>query len=218
MEPYVMTMIISRVKSFLISRGKNSRKTLHAVSAEDIRKERIKVEQTELRVTREIEELEKQKEAFFSRGVNAGSDRQKIQFARKIKELDNQVQARDQQLALISRNLRVLNGISQLKENERVVRDLGMESLVNTMDLSELQSYVEKATVEGQFQMDKFNEILGALDSAEGVYRFETDDSDTLAILEAMNRASDQKLREGTQIAESATRNATVSTKERPAT
>jgi hypothetical protein len=211
-----MSKIISRMKTYIFSRGKSGRQTLQAVSAEDIRKERIKVEQTELRVTREIEELEKQKEAFFSRGVNAGSDRQKIQFARKIKELDNQVQARDQQLALISRNLRVLNGISQLKENERVVRDLGMESLVNTMDLSELQSYVEKATVEGQFQMDKFNEILGALDSAEGVYRFESDDSDTLTILDAMNRASDQKLREGTQVAESATHSATVSRTERP--
>jgi len=137
---------------------------------------------------------------------NAGSDRQKLQYARKIKELDAQVQARDQQLALISRNLRVLNGISQLKENERVLRDLGMESLVNSMDLTELQNFVEKATVEGQFRMDKFNEILGALDSAEGVYKFESDDSDTLAILDAMNRASDMKVRDGVQMAEAGLR------------
>ena len=198
-----MTKIVNSLKSLFTTRGKVSQKTLQNVSPEDIRREKIKVEQTENRVTCEIEELEKQRDAIFSKGVDAGSDRQKLHFARKVKELDAQVQARDHQLALISRNLRVLNGISQLKENERVVGDLGMEGLVNTMDLMELQSYVEKATVEGQFQMDKFNEILGALDSAEGVYKFETDDSDTLTILDAMNRAAIQKVRDGVVAAES---------------
>ena len=198
-----MTKIVNSLKSLFTTKGKNTQKTLQSVSPEDIRREKIKVEQTENRVTREIEELEKQRDAIFSKGVDAGSDRQKLHFARKVKELDAQVQARDHQLALISRNLRVLNGISQLKENERVVGDLGMEGLVNTMDLTELQSYVEKATVAGQFQMDKFNEILGALDSAEGVYKFETDDSDTSEILDAMNRAAIQKVRDGVVAAES---------------
>ena len=211
-----MTKLINWLKSLFATSGKVSRQTLKNVSPEDIRREKIKVEQTENRVTREIEELEKQKDAFFSKGVNAGSDRQKLQYARKIKELDAQVQARDQQLALISRNLRVLNGISQLKENERVLRDLGMEGLVNKMDMTELQNYVEKATVEGQFQMDKFNEILGALDSAESVYKFESDDSDTLAILDAMNRASDQKVRDGLLAAEAGGRDELVASNERP--
>lgn len=211
-----MTKLSNWLKSLFATKGKVSRQTLQNVSPKDIRREKIKVEQTENRVTREIEDLEKQKEAFFSKGVHTGSDRQKLQFARKIKELDAQVQARDQQLALISRNLRVLNGISQLKENERVLRDLGMEGVVNSMDLTELQSYVEKATVEGQFQMDKFNEILGALDSAERVYKFETDDSDTLAILDAMNRAADQKVRDGVLTAETPGRGQLVAANEGP--
>jgi len=189
-----MSTLVKWLKSLFSSSKPVDQKTLQKVSPEDIRRERIKVEQTEIRVTREIEDFESQKEAFFAKGVNAGSERQKLQYARKVKELDGQVKARDQQLSLISRNLRVLNGISQLKENERVLRDLGMEGLVNSMDLTELQSFVEKATVEGQFQMDKFNEILGSLDSAEGVYQFESDDSDTMAILEAMNSAADQKV------------------------
>ena len=189
-----MSTLVKWLKSLFSSSKPVDQKTLQKVSPEDIRRERIKVEQTEIRVTREIEDFESQKEAFFAKGVNAGSERQKLQYARKVKELDGQVKARDQQLSLISRNLRVLNGISQLKENERVLRDLGMEGLVNSMDLTELESFVEKATVEGQFQMDKFNEILGSLDSAEGVYQFESDDSDTMAILEAMNSAADQKV------------------------
>ncbi len=186
-----MNHLIQWLKGLLSSKGRISKQTLTNVNPEDVRRERIKVEQAENRVTREIEELETQKDAFFNKGTHCDSDRQKLQYARKIKELDAQIVARDQQLNLISRNLRILNGVSQLKENERILRDLGMEGLVNKMDLAELQEYVEKATVEGQFQMDKFNEILSSLDSAEGVYQSGEEDADTLAILEAMNRAAE---------------------------
>jgi hypothetical protein len=173
-----------------------NQQTLDGITADEIRLERIRVEQTELRISREIESLEGQKEEFFSKGVAAASDRQKLQYARKVRELDGQVRARDQQLALISRNLRVLNGIAQIKDNQRVLRDLGMDGLVNRMNLEELQNYVEQATVEGQFQMDKFGEILTALDGAESVYAVSNEDADTLAIVEAMNQASSVAVRE----------------------
>lgn len=190
-----MFKIRNWIKSLFSASTQISRQTLQNLAPEEIRRERIKVEQMETRVTREIEELESQKDQLFAKGVAASSDRQKLQYARKIKELDAQVQARDQQLRLVSKNLRVLNGVSQLKENERVLRDLGMEGLVNKMDLTELQQYVEQATVEGQFQMDKFNEILNALDTAEGVYRTEADEAETLAIFEAMQQADDRKMK-----------------------
>jgi hypothetical protein len=185
-----MSRVMNWLKSLFSSRGPVSGRTLQSLSPDEVRRERIKVEQTEVRLNREIDELEQQKEELFARGVKQGSDRQKLQLARKIREVDGLVKARDQQLSLISRNLRVLNGIAQLKENERVLRDLGMEGLVNKMDLTELQTLVEQATVEGQFQMDRFNEILGALDNAEGVYQTGAEDEETLAILEQMQAAS----------------------------
>jgi hypothetical protein len=43
---------------------------------------------------------------------------------------------------VISRNLRVLNGISHLKENERVLRGLAMKGLVNKIHMTELQSWL----------------------------------------------------------------------------
>jgi len=186
-----MKTIIRWIALIFGNGGKSQKNNLQSISPEDIRREKIKVEQTESRLTREIDELEDRKSALFKKGTSAQSDRQRLQIARKIKELDSQTQARDQQLKLISRNLRVLNGISQLKENERVVRDLGMESIVNNMDLSELHEYVEKATVEGQFQMEKFNEILTSIEGAEKIYDVEGDDDDVMQLVEAMSRAQD---------------------------
>ena len=189
-----MKKIFQWLASFFSAGGKLGRRTLDGLSAEDIRRERIKFEQTEAKITREIEELEKQKDALFAKGVKSGSERQKLQCARKIKEVEGQIQARDQQLSLISRNLRVLHGVEQLKNNERVLRDLGMEGLVKKMDLAELQRYVEEAMVEGELQMDRFNEILTTLDGAGKVYRVESDDAETLAMYESIQKAGSDGL------------------------
>jgi hypothetical protein len=47
---------------------------------------------------------------------------------------------------------------------------------------------VEKATVEGQFQMERFAEILKTMEVPEGV-EMAGEDSDTLAIVAAMQEA-----------------------------
>lgn len=164
--------------------------TLATLNSEEVRRERIRIEQTELKITKEIEDLERQKEAFFRKGVEGGSERQRLQIARKIKELDGLTLAKDRQLTLISKNLRVLNGVAQLKENERLLKDLGMEGLVGKMDLVELQAYIEQATIEGQFQMERFTKLLGSLDEADATFQVGDEDEDTLKILNAMQTAA----------------------------
>ena len=166
------------------------KKTIDQIEPDELRRERIKLEQTETRATREIEQLEKQKEDFFRKGVEGGSQRQKLQIARKIKELDAQVKSKDKQLALISKNLRVLNGFAQLKENQKLLEDLGVSGLLSKMDMDELQEYVERATVEGQFQMERFTGLLDTLESGDALDNISAEDADTRAILEAMESAS----------------------------
>ena len=61
------------------------------------------------------------------------------------------------------------------------------------MDLADLQRFVEAATVEGQFQMDKFEHILGTLEDYDLDTAGASEDADTLAIVEAMNRARNAK-------------------------
>jgi len=165
------------------------KKTIENIDPEELRRERIKLEQIETRVTREIESLEKQKEEFFRKGVQGASQRQKVQIARKIKELDSLVRSKDKQLSLVSKNVRVLNGVAQVKENEKMMTQLGMGSVLSNMDLDELQAYVEKATVEGQFQMERFTGLLGTLESGDSLDMVD-EDADTRAILEAMEAAS----------------------------
>lgn len=182
----------------LFVRG-NKLQTLHDVNADELRRERIKIEQMESRFTQEIEELEVRKEAFFQKGVQCASDRQKLQFARKVKELDRQIRSRDNQLTLIARNLQAVIGLAQVKENDSLLKSLGVDGLLARMNLTEIQSFVEQATVEGQFQMEKFTTLLGALGEAEGVFEVEDNDADTRAIVAAMNLAAEGRTAEATE-------------------
>ncbi len=190
-----MTKIWDSILQFLRSlvAKQPAQHSLATLSAEEIRRERIRIEQTEFKLTREIDDLERQKEEYFRKGVEGGSERQRLQIARKIKELDGLVQARDRQLKLITQNLRVLNGVAGIKENDRLLKDLGMEGLVGKMDLTELQAYIEQSTIEGQFQMERFTKLMGSLDQADSAYQVADEDEDTLKILNAMQTAAAQK-------------------------
>jgi hypothetical protein len=170
-------------------------RTLSSVSADELRRERIRAEQAETRISREIDLLEQQKQDWFSRGVAAASDRQKLFFARKVRETDQLVRARDQQLALVSRNLRVLAALAQLKDNQRVLQSAGMEGLPGRIDPAELGQFVEQVSVAGQLQMDRLHEILTSLDGADAVFSTGSDDADTLAVLDAMQQAASTSVR-----------------------
>jgi hypothetical protein len=192
----MLPALLKRLKKHLTPTPRPvTHRTLATVSAEDILRERIRTEHTETRISREIEQLEQDKQEWFSRGVAAASDRQKLFFARKVQELDQQVRARDQQLTLVSRNLKVLSALAQLKDNQRVLQTLGMEQLVGKLDLTELAGYVEQATVAGQLQMDHLAEILTSLNGAEAAFSTGNEDPETLAVFEAMQQASSTAVR-----------------------
>ena len=164
------------------------KKRLDSVTVEELRRERIRLEQVEQRVGREIDELETRKKDLFAKGKDESSQRQQIALARKIKELDASAQAKDRQLAMISRQLRILAGLTAIKENQSLVKELGVSSIISRMDLEELQRFVEKATVEGQFQMERFAQILKTVEPPEGA-ELAAEDADTLAIVAAMQEA-----------------------------
>lgn len=161
---------------------------LGKIALDELRRERIRLEQAEQRIARDVDTLEGEKRELFAKGRDEDSQRQQIALARKIKEKDAAAQAKDRQLSMISRQTRILSGFMILKENQALTKDLGVSSLISRMDLDELQKFVEKATVEGQFQMERFAQILKTIESPEGTDMV-GEDADTLAIVVAMQEA-----------------------------
>jgi hypothetical protein len=165
------------------------RKGIERMSVDDLKREKIRLEQLERRVSGEVDTVEKRKGDLFEKGKNETSSRQKIALARKIKELDARGRAKGQQLAFFHKHLRIVDGLLQIKENMDLLKELKVGSIISNMSAEELTGYVEQATVQGQFEMEKFTTLLESLEGAMEAGEQAQDDADLTAIVAAMEDA-----------------------------
>ena len=138
------------------------------MTQDELRIEKIRLDQLEAKHIQRVEKIEKEKEELFRKGVNEGSQRKQTIIARRIKELDSQAKNLDRQLRAISHQVRVVNGLLMIK-NEIANVNKETQSLVAKLSLEELASYVERATVTGEFQGERLREIVGTLEEGRGV-------------------------------------------------
>jgi hypothetical protein len=162
------------------------KKTLNDVSLDDLRHEKARLEVEERRYTARIEEIEEEKKRLFLEGSNEASATKQLILARKIKDRDDEIKNMNKNLTFFSRQLRVINGFVQLKENQRILQQSGISAIITNVDLQQLQVYVDDATVDGVFHMDKFNDILRTLDQAGHLTTPAAEDKDIMDIVRVM--------------------------------
>jgi len=165
------------------------KRSLDDITVDELRRERIALEQEEAKIVAKIEATEKQKQDLFVRGTQEASVHQKRILATKIKDLDVQAKQYGKGLAVLSRQLRVIGGFMQLKENQRLLELSGVSTLIAGLDLTTLQKYVDSASVEGVFQMDKFAEMLRTLEDGERLGLEADEDGDIAEIMQAFEEA-----------------------------
>ena len=182
-------MDISKLEPFLDPLRKllARKRTIADVSLDELMRERVSLDQEERRQVEKVEQLEREKAELFARGRSESSDLQRRRLAEKIKAIDSQARHGAQSLQFITKQQRVLSGFLQIKENERLLRVSGLSSLIADMDLGTLKDYVDQASSEGIFQLDKFETILGALEKGEAAVADQEEDPDIVAILRAFD-------------------------------
>ena len=165
------------------------KRSIEDLTMDELRREKIRLEQEEGKLAHRVEQLEKQKQQLFTRGKDEPSALQQRILASKIKEVDVQAKNQGKNLRFISRQLRIINGFLQIKENERLLKESGISSLISTIDLATLRTYVEQASIEGVFQLDKFQDILTTLEETDRVVGDVEEDKDVLDIMKAFQEA-----------------------------
>lgn len=159
------------------------------VSVEELKREKIRLEQVDRRVSNEVDQVESLKHEMFLKGKDEASPRQRLTLARKIKELDSRARGKQQQLAFFHKHLRIVDGLLQIKENIDLLKELKVGSVITNMSVEELTAYVEQATVQGQFEMEKFTSLLDSLEGAMDAGQAPEVDKDLNAIVAAMEQA-----------------------------
>ncbi len=164
--------------------------SLEDLSSDDLMRERLRLEQEEKKLLRQVEEVENEKRAAFEQATQEGSVRKQTILARKIKELDTKAKNIDRNLRVISKQLRIINGFIQVKENKRIWEQSGLWTHISQMDLSDLGAYVDEAVIEGSFNNEKFTGIINTLEGSRGIVDDVEEDPDVMSILGEIQAAA----------------------------
>jgi len=163
--------------------------SLEDLKLDDLHRESVRLDQEERKMLARIRELETKKRQLFEEGVSNPSEREQRVIARRIKELDVRADNMDRMLQAISKQMRIITGLIQVKERTRVMAESGISKLLSDIDLQDLIITIDKASVDGEFHMNKFDEVLGILEEADSLSPEMREDRDVLEIIEAMQDA-----------------------------
>lgn len=159
------------------------------LSLDDLRKEKIRLDQEERKLLARLRDVEAEKKKLFEDGVRNASEREQRVLARRIKEKDVEAENMDRMLQGISKQMRILNGLLQVKERSRVMAESGIADMLKGVDLQDLISYIDKSSVDGEFHVDKFDELIHALEEADSLSPQFKEDRDVMDIMKAMQQA-----------------------------
>jgi len=162
---------------------------LEDLSLDDLRREKVRLDQEERKLLARLRDLEKRKKVLFAEGVRNSSEREQRAIARRIKDLDVEARNLDRLLRVVSKQQRILNGLIQIKESARVMQSTGISRILKEIDLQDLILYIDQASVDGEFHLDKFDELIRTLEQADAVSPEIAEDEDVLDIVRAMQEA-----------------------------
>lgn len=163
--------VLSNVRG-IVSR----RKKLGDLKVDELQTARIQLEREQSRVLRQIDEIEAQKADLDNKGRAERSARKQQLLAQQILQLEAQAKHHDRNLTVFSRQLRIIDGFIFLKENQRALANTPLWNMISKMDTAELQAYMDQATIDGSFQLEKLNQLLGVFDEDEALFKSEEED------------------------------------------
>ncbi len=168
---------------------KPAKTTIEDIKLDDLNKEQVRLDQEKRKLLMELRQIESDKRKFFEDGVKNSSERERAAIAREIKSLDMKAQNKDRILRSIEKQKQIIDGLILIKERARLMNESGLASVIGNMDLGDLIQYVDRASVDGEFHMRKFDEVLRTLGQADSLSPEMSEDADVLDILKQMEEA-----------------------------
>jgi len=163
--------------------------TLNDIRMEDAQRGKIRLEHKQNLLLNEIRDIEKQKRALFTEGVQKAGAREQKVLALKIKQLDTRMHNLDRTLEAIYVQLRVIDSFVMIKEQEALNKEMGLQSVFGDMDLDELVVFMQKSMEDGELNMTMMKKLADRLDKHNYMSEGFSDDADVLEIMKQMQLA-----------------------------
>ena len=138
-------------------------KSIDKLSTNELKTEKIRLDQREAKYLREVDTLEKQKKQLFQEGLKESSQLKQMVLARKIAQHDAEARTISARLRDIGHQVRIVNGLIMIKD-EMSLMAANAKNLISKISLNELAAYVEKSTIKGEFQRERLKEIVATVE------------------------------------------------------
>ncbi len=165
------------------------RRTIDQITIDELKRERIALEQAQNRVHREIAAMEARKHELFLKGKDATSSRQRLDFAQQVAEVDGAIRQKAKDLALVRKQMQIIAGLLQIKERAALIQSLKVGSIISRLSVEELAAYVDRATINERFEMEKFASLLEAVEGGADEILEAAASPEVRAIAAAMEQA-----------------------------
>ena len=178
--------------------GKKKR-TLKDLTSDDLSREQITLKNEQRKIDAEAERMDKDEAQLKTEFAEARSDTQRRAVARRIQDLRTRRGGLETRSSYCHKMLRSVNGFLVIKQNMDFFERMGVASALSEMDMSDVEKFINDATIEGTLQQDKLAAMLQQV--TEGVERISeaaTDGSLDDLMAELDGEASSSKARETT--------------------
>lgn len=154
------------------------KRTLSEISVDELNRERINCQQEMAKVERELEKLLKDESQLKNEYASAVSDSQRKSIARKIQDGRMRQRQVEGWISRVSQNQRIVQNFLMIKKNEEFYKRAGVLQILNTMDVVEIERFINESVVNGTLDNEKLVEILTTQENGlEQLFPVSTDSS-----------------------------------------
>ncbi len=176
------------------------------VTAQDIRIEKVRLEQREKKMAADIESMAKEKEDLFRKGAETNSKSLRMIYARKFEETTKRLQMMERESIRLWKEVRVISALNHVMER---TKGSGGERLLHKLtdgQMMDLMRLIDADDIKGEVFSDRLNEMLGIMDSADSnKEQVGTEGQELLSIWEKMDEG-EMELDEGLKKADEETK------------
>jgi len=166
--------------------GKKSKlAAIEKMTASDLEREQLRLEAQQDAIIGKVKTLEKRKRAALVEGAKKKSDLERRAMAVRYKQFDGEASDYVSQATLVSKQIRVIGRVCQMKRRESLLKQEGLWSLISSVDPAEVEQFMidmRTRALQGDREASRLLEVL----EEPATSAYEEQDDDIKNILEAM--------------------------------
>jgi hypothetical protein len=137
------------------------------ITAQDIRLEKIRLEQKEKKMASEIESLSKEKEELFRKGADTSSKSLRMIYARKFEECTKRLQLAERESIRLWKEVRVITALNHVYEHTRGSGGERLLSRLTDAQIMDVMKLIDADDIKGEVFNERLDQIMGVVEASD---------------------------------------------------